>query len=465
MKTAKRKKTTQKYNGAVLIISMIFVMIFSAMAVSFAAFSGANVQVATNQQKVSQALAIAESGLEVTRYWLDGIYVPSIVAESQRFQYISDYFQDDLDYYGITNIAPAYSADQIAIPAVMIDSSKNLTFDATIDKISNDVLQLEVTGHNGQISRKIRVQYGFYQRGNPIFDFGIATKGPLDMIGNVDLAGANVDVESSVYIEAIDAETALSLQGNCSIAGDVSIVDPDADVELSNSSSIGGESGQDAIDNHVFRNAPPAEFPTPNPGYFEQYIEDGNDHIITGDVSSNIEIQNVRIPAGTNPHFSGNVTIKGIVFIEQPNIVTFSGNVDIIGIIAADGDLNAASELNQINFTGSVFSQSVENLPDEPEFAALKEETGTFLMAPGFSVSMGGSFDTLNGTICANGVDFYGNAGGTIDGSVINYSEDSMTLTGNTDLIFNRSGTTEVPAGFEPELRLDYNPDSYSEVF
>ncbi|MHC4131683.1 MAG: pilus assembly PilX family protein [Planctomycetota bacterium] len=460
-----RKVTVGRRRGAVLLLSMIFVMIFSALAVSFAAFSGANVQLATNQQKVSQALATAESGLEVTRYWLDGIYVPSIVAESQRFQYISDYFQGGLDYYGITNIVPTYSTEQIVIPAVTIDSTKNLTFEAIVDKISNDVLQLEVTGHYGNINRKIRVQYGFYQRGNPIFDYGIASKGPLALEGKVDLSGANVAVESSVYIEAIGEPTALTLEGACSIAGDVSIVDPDAAVIVGDTSSIGGETGQAAIDNHVFRNAPPADFPVPNPGYFEQYIEDGNDHVITGDVASNITIQNVRIPPNTNPTFSGNVTIRGVIYIEQPNTVTFTGDVDIIGMIVADGNYEAPLAENSITFEGSVFTQSIENLPATEEFSALKEEKGTFMMAPGFSVNMGGSFETINGTICANGINFYGQAGGIIEGSVINYSDTPMTLSGNSDLIFNRSGTIEVPAGFEPELRLDYNPDSYSEVF
>ncbi|MHC4759685.1 MAG: hypothetical protein ACYTE8_13645, partial [Planctomycetota bacterium] len=245
--------------------------------------------------------------------------------ESQRFQYISDYFQSGFDYYDITNIVPVYTTEQIVIPAVMMDSGNNLTFDAVVDKISNDVLQLEITGHYGAINRKIRVQYGFYQRGNPIFDYGIASKGPLALEGKVDLSGANVAVESSVYIEAIGEPTALTLEGACSIAGDVSIVDPDAAVVVGDTSSIGGETGQAAIDNHVFRDAPPAEFPVPNPQYFEQYIEDGNDHIITSDVASNISIQNVRIPAGTNPTFSGNVTIRGVIYIEQPNTVTFTG--------------------------------------------------------------------------------------------------------------------------------------------
>jgi hypothetical protein len=39
-----------------------------------------------------------------------------------------------------------------------------------------------------------------------------------------------------------------------------------------------------------------------------------------------------------------------------------------------------------------------------------------------------------------------------------------MTLSGNSDLQFNRSGLTEVPAGFVPELIMQYDPSNYSEV-
>ena len=56
------------------------------------------------------------------------------------------------------------------------------------------------------------------------------------------------------------------------------------------------------------------------------------------------------------------------------------------------------------------------------------------------------------------------NASGIINGSVINYADEEMTLTGNSDLYFNRSGTTEVPAGFVPQIVLAYNPASYSET-
>jgi hypothetical protein len=89
---------------------------------------------------------------------------------------------------------------------------------------------------------------------------------------------------------------------------------------------------------------------------------------------------------------------------------------------------------------------------------------GTFVLAPGFNVSFGGSFDALCGAIAANGIEFYGNAGGQIQGSIINYSSEEMTLSGNSDLYFNRSGLDEVPAGFVPQIVLEFDGSTYSEV-
>jgi len=76
----------------------------------------------------------------------------------------------------------------------------------------------------------------------------VASKGPLSLAGNVELEGVNVSVESNVYIESENSIIALSITGNSHIAGDVSI----ANVYLQGANAgIGGETGQDAIDNHV----------------------------------------------------------------------------------------------------------------------------------------------------------------------------------------------------------------------
>ncbi|MBN2457064.1 MAG: pilus assembly PilX N-terminal domain-containing protein [Sedimentisphaerales bacterium] len=454
--------TWSRQKGSVLIISMIFILVFSALAVSMASLSGTNVQLANNHHKVNCALACAESGIEVMRYWLDKVSISGTTPSGQIFEEISAVFQSQLS--ALPNITPYdYNSSVIAVPAVTLNSQYNEAFSALITQIDSQTFQLDVTGVHDSTRRTIRTRYTLDVTGHTVFDFGIATKGPLSLAGNIQLEGLNISVESNVYIESENSNLALSIIGNSQIAGDVKIVNPIANVDLQGGQAgIGGETGQSAIDNHVLFGVPPTQFPEPNPAYFSDLATNIIDS--TTDTSADAVFENVRIIAGTNPDFSGHVTLNGIVFIETPNILTFNGNTTVTGIIVGNGDYNDNSGTNKINFLGDVDSYPVTDLPDQPQFAQIREETGTFLLSPGFALSFGGSFSTLNGAIAGNGIDFFGNAGGTISGSVINYSDNEMTLSGNSDLLFNRSGVTDVPAGFVPEITLHYDPNSYSEI-
>ncbi|MHC5157461.1 MAG: hypothetical protein ACYSOZ_05085, partial [Planctomycetota bacterium] len=254
-------------------------------------------------------------------------------------------------------------------------------------------------------------------------------------------------------------------------AGDVKIVNEDGYVVLQGGqAAIGTDengdpvTGIEAITNHVEIGAPQTNFPIPNPDHFAQYVPAVPTIDSTTDLGSITTLNNVRIAAGTNPTFASNVQVNGVMYIEQPNVVNFAGSADITGVIVGDGDYTDNSETNSITFEGGVSSTSVASLPES--YGSLRDETGTFLMAPGFKVAMGGSFGTLNGCIAANGVSFYGGAGGTIGGSVLNYSDAPMTMEGNSDLFFNRTGDTEIPDGFDSILNIvvKYDPSAYDEI-
>ena len=453
------KNVLQNRRGAVLIISMIFVLIFSTLAVSMATMSGTNVQLASNQRKLNSTLSAAHSGLEAMQYWMKRVTIPDSTHPSDYLSTVFSSFQNDLADNSITNINPGYSSSTITIPPVILASVFNINFEATIEQLNNNTLQMDVTGRSNQITRKIRVNYNIAPKKHPIFDYGIATKGPLHLQGSIEVNGLNDSSEANVYIESTNNNDALSLKGSSTIAGDVSISNPLANPSVSNSSSIGGETGQDAIDNHVTVNADSTDFPIPDPTAFEHYVVNTFDPAT--DTTTDMTLENIRIPAGTDPHFSGHVTLKGIVFIDTPNIVTFTGNTDIIGIVIGDGDLDYPSVDNKLIFRGNVDSSSVSQL--DATFGDIRQETGTFLLAPGFDASFGGSFNTINGVIAASGIEFFGNAGGTVNGSIINYGENPMTLDGSVDLVFNRSGLTEYPAGFETSLGLEFQPETYTE--
>jgi len=447
--------------GAAMLVSMIILAALSAWAVSVCCVSNVNLQLAENQRKADAARASAESGLEVMRFWLGRFSVPGTTDPGQVFDLLASSLADGLSSNGVYNICPTYDGSTISVPAVTLDSQQGRFFTARIRQVDAAAIELEVTGHCGSISKTISVNYNIGERANSVFDYGGATRGTLHLSGNVELEGVNVSVESDVFIESANSNLALSIIGNSHIAGEVKIANPLATVDIQGGqASIGGEKGDDAL-NHVFIGVDPPEFPTPNPSAFAAYATNVID--ASTDTSSDATFENVRIAAGTNPTFNGNVELKGIVFIETPNVVTFAGNAEVTGIVVGDGNVEDNSATNQINFLGTVVSHGVEELQGA-QFAGLQDQTGTFLLAPGFQVSFGGNFHTLNGAVAANGIEFFGNAGGTINGSVINYSDVEMTLSGNSDLYFNRSGVTEVPAGFVPEIVLEYDPSSYCEV-
>jgi Tfp pilus assembly protein PilX len=458
-----RGSVRSRSSGAVLILSMLFVLLFSVLAVSMAGFSTANIHIAQNQCLADSARHCAESGLEVLRYWLSRASISGATAPAERFNQLATCLQGELVDASVTNLTVSYDGSTISLPNVTLDGATGHSFSATISQAGADVLQVDVTGTCGSVSRTIRADYVFGNRANTVFEFGVASRGPLSLSGNVELDGVNISVESNAYIESEDSILALSIAGNSQIAGNVKIVNPIATVDIQGGNAgIGGDTGQEAVDNHVEFGAPPAEFPEPDPAAFGPYVTNVVD--ASTDTSVDATFENVRIVAGTNPTFSGHVTLKGVVFVETPNVVTFAGAVDVTAIVVGDGDWTDDSSTNRISFLGNVQSLSVSELPVEEQFAEVREQTGTFVMAPGFHLSFGGNFSCLSGAIAGNGINFFGNAGGTINGSIINYSNEEVSLSGNSDLCFNRSGIEDVPAGFMPEIIVRYDPASYLEL-
>lgn len=249
----KRAIVTQRRirRGSALILSLMFVVMFSALAVAVASMSGANVQIAENHRRLDNARSCAESGLEVLRYWMNKVEISGTTAADERFSALATNLQNVLSTANATNIVPTCENSTITIPSVSLNSSLGQTFSAVLTKIDNDNIRLDVTGHYKSFSRTIRSNYAFGTRANTVFDFGVASKGPVSLAGNVELAGVNLMVESNAYIESENALLALSIVGNSQIAGEVKIVNPSAFVDLQGGKAgIGGETGEDAM-NHA----------------------------------------------------------------------------------------------------------------------------------------------------------------------------------------------------------------------
>ncbi|MHC4431915.1 MAG: pilus assembly PilX N-terminal domain-containing protein [Planctomycetota bacterium] len=455
-----RKCARQKRAAAVLIISMIFVVVFSALAVSMATLSGNNVQLASNHHNLNAALSAAQSGQEVMRYWLSGVLISSSTPQDQYLSAIITAIQDDFKDNCVGNVAVGYCG---SVPKVVLDSTTGVSFDSVlnIDTSQPTVLQVSVTGRSGPASRTITTSYNIQRYEFPIFNFGLATKGPLNFPGNPTVAGVNSAWEADIFVESPGSAIAVQVIGNTDFDGEVNIANAASSVDFQNDVLIAGDQGQTAIDNHVHIGVDSPEFPVPDTERFRQYaIGDLVDS--STDLSKGITLTNAIVKGGTNPVFDGSVTIKGILFIESPNKVTFGNNVGLQGIIVADGDVdNPDPGSNSIDILGNFASQSY---PDGMEFDLIRQEEGSSIIAPGFHTTFAGNFSTLEGVVAVSGAHFAGNMNAEIKGTIINYSDSATVVEGNASMNFDRVNSTKVPAGFDLYRELDYEPASYSET-
>jgi hypothetical protein len=437
---------------------MVILAVLAAWAVSINTLSGSNLQIAENQRKADAARACAESGLDVIRFWLAQVKMPSSTSPSDYLSAASADLKSHLDANSISNLEVSHGG---FVPAVTLDTATSRSFSAqlSIDPINPYIMWLAVTGTVDDVSRTIRVAFEIEPYEWPIFDFGLATKGALHFPGNPTIAGAAENWEADMYVESPNTLTAVYSGGNVNFDGDISIGNPAAGVDLQQAVQIAGEHGQTAIDNHVFAGVPPVEFPVADTEHFRPYAT-GSVIDASTDISSHMLLTNATIAAGTNPTFAGNIIIQGILFIEQPNIVTFDQNLQLNGLIVGSGDVDNPGT-NQITFNGNF---ATGPYPPGAQFDQIRTETGSSILAPGFAASFAGNFSALDGVVAVSGASFSGNVSATVKGTILNYSEKPLEVAGNATMIFDRSGSTKVPAGFDFWRVLNYNPDSYSEM-
>jgi hypothetical protein len=437
-------------NGSALVTCTIILVVISAMAVSLAALSGANLQMADKQHEANQAFASTESGLEVMRYWLSRVRVPSSTLPSQYLSAIIALVQSDLAANGISNFH--VNADG-SIPTVMLNSVTQQDFRGqwSADAGNPAILRVTANGSSGLAARTVTVQFFITPYHFPIFNYGMATKGPLVLKYNPKFFAAMQGWEADIYVESANSLIAVDIGKNATLAGDLDIGNPAATVSCGGTLNLGGTISKLSAEDRP-------EFPVPDVQHFRQYatgpvIGPGTDLSSSGSMT----FANAVVAAGTNPTFTA------------PNKVTFSKNTTLQGMIVAEGDVNNPGA-NQINFGDPKTPAIPSNFSSGPyppgaEFDALRNEVGSCILAPGFAVSFWKNFSAINGVIAASGLRFDNNATTTVKGTLINYSDQPLVVERNINATFDRTAMVEIPAGFDLYRVLEYDAASYRMVW
>lgn len=196
------KSTNLKRRGTVLILSMIFLIIFSALAVSMATMSGTNVQIASNQHKVNSALMAAQSGLECGKYLITTI--PTLPSTSQNTVSNSEADQvwtilcqhlQDTAFDGQTVPASARFSDTIGdgdeiVTAPLDFGSVNTDFTLRFYRYDGNpqVIKVQSTGTNGEAVKNVNMELSV-TKDNEVMNYAVASRGRMWLTGESTIHG------------------------------------------------------------------------------------------------------------------------------------------------------------------------------------------------------------------------------------------------------------------------------------
>ena len=441
----------RRRRGAVSIIAMVFVVLFSVLAVGAYSSITNSIQTSYNQRDVNAARAAAESGMEFIRYQLYQLNIPHNTPPAAMFGTV--YVKLGLALNGTLNM----NGDTVGIDGtgtiISIPSqgaAKAIAADGTGSKFfltitqSSQQLIVKVTGigrNSTSVQRAVQMNYAVAQKASSIFNYGVASNGTISMNGNTSIVGATDPTKGSVLSATTTSGTPVSMTGSTVISGDVSMVNPSGHLATTGSPSVDGYTpASPNFASHVHIGVTPPDFPQIDTTAFVPFA--------TNTYAGGKTLVNTVIPPNTNPSFSGNTTIQGVLYIKTPNNVSFSGNLTVQGVIIVENNPKGGTAGNSLSFSGNVSATSISTLPANATFpAAERALSNVFLLAPSYAVSFSGNFGTIGGSMIADKFTFSGNAGGTVTGSVVGLADLPMTLSGNSDIAIQSTGTTAYPPG------------------
>jgi len=176
--------------GVALLLSMIFIAVFSALAVSMAAMSGANVQLASNQHKINSALSGAQSALECGIYIVATTVLPStsinVVTTEQANNAWNTLCSQMQGQPWVANQA-SQTENAIITPAVAFGQA-NTSFQVKFYRIDTHTIKLEGIGIDGEIKRQVSVNMNI-TKDNKVLNYAIASRGRMWLTGDTTIHG------------------------------------------------------------------------------------------------------------------------------------------------------------------------------------------------------------------------------------------------------------------------------------
>ncbi|MCK4602330.1 MAG: hypothetical protein KAU28_07675 [Phycisphaerae bacterium] len=421
-------------------------------------FSTLNLRKGENHRMGMNARMAAESGLAFMLDVMNSLRLPGTTTGETFCANLQGALAEKLE--GTANLAGAqviHAGEEVFVPDIEVEGK---TFCCWVTLLSEDRCQMKIRGSSDGVTRYLTMDFTLAVRAPAVFDYGLASRGPITIFGNARIVGVNYLTEANVISTTDSHLDALNVDGNAEVSGDLFTAGDGTYVTVSGNPKIAGTQDPVEIAQHIHQGVEVPDFPEIDVApiaALATYTLQPDDPTNKG------TFNNLIIPAGANPNFTNDVVLNGVVYIEAPNVVKFEGKCTLNGLVVTQESSEPISTC-RLRFAGHVEANGVGALPDTPEFALVKQQTGTFILAPGFGVTFEGNFSAISGSIAADQLTFTGTAEGTIQGSVIGLEDLLTSVGGNVDIFVDRNSADPDPAGFIKSFGFEPTPDSYTEL-
>lgn len=442
------------------VLAMLFLVLFTTMAVGFYAATTTAMHVTANDERVSRAFVSSESGLDFMRYQLANVSVPPSTPPDQVIDFLYADLQAQLDGTGnLGSLTISRSGNTIQIPSsgrIPLDASGISSFRATITDWAGEIV-VKIDGGYGateNAARSITMDFTRQENTTNAFDYAIASKGQVVVKKGTLTSVAGVDPAIATIMSASPSSGAVTITGG-TVGGDINHVD--GGTATVTGGNVGGSSIPANILAYHTHEVDPPEFPTIDTTVFKPYATNTYS-------SSNSTQQNIYVPPNTNPKFNGNSTIQGIMYIASPNIVEINGNFSLQGFIVMEP---GASTTDTIECTGNF---TMSPLPSASQFDALRATSGVAILAPNAALKMTGSSSgvSLKGSVMTKTFSLKGAAAMQIDqGTIMTFDEgaNSVSIDGSKSIKFTATGGVNQPTiGVSYSTFFAPKPATYQEV-
>ncbi len=454
--------------GVASMLAMMYLVLFSVLAVGFYASTGTSAQVAQNERRRAGSLGAAESGMDYMRYQLAQTSIPPLTLDADVLKEVHKDLKAQIESTpNMKNktVGIDLLATKISIPAVDTDyitlASDGSKFRAEITRVNHKIVVKVIGCYSNTLKAAsdraaVQLTYKTEEKPTDFFENGMAARGAVTIDTKNAIKG--VPASQAGILTTTTTNPPVNMASG-SISGDITVLNG-LNPTIAAGTSVGGSSiAADILANHVdhIDASVAPEFPAIDTSMYTKYAT-------TAYVPGKPSYDNVFIPANMNPTIGGPITFRGVVYIKSPNNVKFNGNVNIQGVIVTDSAPVGTLLTNVLTFTGSGNTTGgLDSLPALPQFPPeLRAMGGSFVIAPGYDIKFTGNFNAINGNVIGDRINVQGSADLTINGSMVAL-KNTLTMGTNGVLNFNHSATG-MHTGLRFSERFIPEPGTYDEV-